>query len=596
MKQFVISLFLAFGIFSVALVGPADAQQVWIQVESQKSIKDTRDRAQFFAARFPDTRAFLTTTGWYAIVIGPMEADQARDTLSRLVSNGQIPRDSLISDGGPYLSQLWPLTSANDTSTANTPPAQTETASADDTPAAQEATETAEQVAEPALKPDPDLNASKAMERGWSREDKMLYQTYMVWTGDYDSGIDGAYGRGTRTAISLFQERNGFEPTGYLSAEQIELLASRYTDKITRLGVDKVRDLDAGIEILMPTKLVHFTGFEPPFVHYGAIDGGQVQVSLISQKGDRNTLNSLYDIMSTLPYVPAEGYRVNRRDWFVLSGRDADIVSYTYVRLERGLLKGFTLVWTPEMDKDMQPLATAMYDSFAPIQDYVLDETIGGDTGSDGPADLTSGLDTPSPDHSESGFWVNAQGVAVAHMSAANNCRSITTNDGDVTLLVTATDPAAELVVLSPKSPFTPPAFALFSNEEPERGTPVSIAGFSFPEVMTVAALNYGTLTDTDGTLGDQNQIRVSAYLEDGDIGGPVLDDRGAVIAMQMRRDDDHGNLPDSVNFALKSRVITDFLTAQNIRFGHATSFDAVDPVDMAYMAGEFTVKLSCWK
>ena len=55
---------------------------------------------------------------------------------------------------------------------------------------------------------------------------------------------------------------------------------------MARLGAEKVRDLDAGIEVLMPLALVEFDRFDPPFVHYRAKDRSRLEVLLISQEGD----------------------------------------------------------------------------------------------------------------------------------------------------------------------------------------------------------------------------------------------------------------------------------------------------------------------
>lgn len=566
------------------VISPAAAQgQFWLQVESQRSIKDTRDRAQFFAGKFADTKAFLTTTGWYAIVIGPMTETEANDTLSRLTSAGQIPGDSIVTDGGAHISQLWPLTASTDTATTGdqTQPATTETVQAEP---------------EPTFKPDPDIAASRALERSWSREDRMQYQIYMVWTGDYDKGIDGAYGPGTRSAIKLFQERNGFEQTGIISQEQADLLLARFNAAQERLGVTKVRDLDAGIEILMPGNFVAFSKFEPPFVHYGSKNGGKTRVMLISQEADRDNLTGLYDIMEAADYVPAEGYRVKKSDWFVLSGRDDKIVSYTYAKLDKGILKGFTLIWTPDLDRDMVPFATAMYESFTTIADYVLDDTMGVDTGEDGPLDLSSGLETATPEYSASGFFVNGQGALITHITTIEQCKKITINNGEVELEVVARDPALGLAVLKPKSAYQPESFAQFSTETPENGVEVSVAGFSFPEVMQVAALNFGTLADIPEAGQTLGEIGVTAYLEDGDLGGPVLDDRGAVLAAQIKRNGVGGVLPSSDNTAVTAGLITGFLSRNLVEFGNTTSLNSLAPEDVADMAAGFTVKVSCWK
>ncbi|MFQ5439566.1 MAG: serine protease, partial [Paracoccaceae bacterium] len=159
-----------------------------------------------------------------------------------------------------------------------------------------------------------------------------------------------------------------------------------------------------------------------------------------------------------------------------------------------------------------------------------------------------------------------------------------------------ARDSASELALLRPKDIFTAASYALFSREEPTLGTEITVAGFSFPDVMDIAALNYGTLTANAGTKGDETRMRVSAFLEAGDVGGPVLNDRGAVIGMVLLRGSQGTNLPEYVNFAIKTDRILALLNSGNYAYGRSTTREPVDLEDLAFMAGDFTVKVSCWK
>jgi peptidoglycan hydrolase-like protein with peptidoglycan-binding domain len=601
---------LSFGLVLVLLFGalpsPSVAQnQFWIQVESQNNIRDTKNRAQFFARDFPDTRAFATSSGWYAIVIGPLTRNAADGELTNLIAGNQIPNDSFVSDGSSFRNQLWPLVANTDTTSGAVVVSE---AVADDTTettsgtivvseaVTDAATETVIVEVEAGPTKDPDLKATKKLERSWTRDEKKQYQTFMAWTGDYLSAIDGSYGPGTRKAIKSFQDREGFENTGFLTGDQVALLENRYNTIVDSLGLGQLRDLDAGVELLYPANLVEFERFEPPFVHYKTKSNSEVRMMLISQEGGRAVLASLYEIMETFDFIPPDGYRVKKRDWFVLSGRNDDVVSYTYVKTDRKTVKGFTIVWPPKRDTEMQPLATAMYNSFNPLKEYVLDETLGyGDT-DDQPVDLTTGLETPSPDSSASGFFINPEGVILSHIANISTCSRVTINEGTVALSVVAKDDNLGLAILKPTAEYTPKSYALFSDEAPELAANITVAGFSFPEVMEIATLNYGTLTDTDGRMGEVSEIRISAFLEDGDTGGPVLDDRGAVIGMQLLRAGENTGQPAYVNFALKAVQITQLLDSLGLVYANSTSFDALHDVDLAFMAGDFTVKISCWK
>ncbi len=615
--------------------------EVWIQVESKKDIIEARDRAQFFARSFPDTRAFMTTTGWYAIAIGPLPRDVARRQLARLRADGRIPRDSFLSDGRIYVSQFWPLGVNNQLGTNNPPPgdqampaappqeegplsapsgdatsqpapdttAETAPGTADSTPAAQDTAGTAPPrettqpappaaaVAQPPAGPVPDLNlaATRRMERSLPRARKKAIQTWLTWTGDYDSTIDGAFGRGTRRAIRAFQKREGFQATGYLTRQQMTLLERRYKDITAGLGVREMRNLDAGIAMPYPSALVTFDRFEPPFVHYRPLNDSGVRMMLISQKGDTTTLKGLYDLMETLDTVPQGGYRKLRRKWFVLTGRNARIVSYSYARLSKGMIKGFSLVWPVALDDRIQPLVTAMYDGFTPLDDHVLDENLGQDKTAEKAVADSGDLDIRQPDRAATAFVVNDRGVMLTNTANVDGCGRLSIDDG-VAVGLLFENRSSELAILKPIDPYRPKSYALLSDVAPKLGDKVTIAGFSFPDVMDAAVLNYGTITDLRGAAGEQDRMRVSAFLERGDVGGPVLDKRGAVVGLSLKRPDDDTALPEYVNFALGAAPIIAMLSDQEITFGINRTTQPADPVDLAAMASDFTVKLSCWK
>jgi S1-C subfamily serine protease len=577
-----LALFMVLGLSNTPLSAQTGGDgNFWIQVESQNNIRDTKSRAQVFARDFPDTRAFQTKTGWYAIVIGPMDEAAATTELDRLKADGKVPTDSFVTNGATYLGQLWPLSAGTDTVIATA-----DEGTADKTPPEPETGPI----------PDPDLAATRKLEKSWSRDQKKEFQRYLIWTGDYKSTIDGAYGRGTRAAIKAFQSREGFQDTGYLTEAQTALLKQRFDDAAATLGIADLRNLDAGIEMKYPANLVEFDRLQSPYVRFKPKAGSDVRMMLISQKGGRAELDALYEIMETFDYIPKGGYRVKKRAWFVLSGRDENVVSYTFVRTDSRSVKGFTIIWPPAKNDIMQPFATMMYNSFSPLNDYVLDDTIGEDTTEQDPIDTAEDLTPPKPDHAASGFFINPEGVVITNSANVTGCSRVTINDGTVVFEVLAENTALSLVALRPTVEFTPPSYALFSDVTLKTGVDLGVAGFAFPEVMDIAALNYGTLTDTKGRFGSPAEIRLTAFLEDGDTGGPVLDDRGAVVGMQLAKSGLETDEPAYVNYALRASEITKMLKAAGIDFANSTSFDTLEDVDLAFMAGDFTVKVACWK
>lgn len=75
-----------------------------------------------------------------------------------------------------------------------------------------------------------------------------------------------------------------------------------------------------------------------------------------------------------------------------------------------------------------------------------------------------------------------------------------------------------------------------------------------------------------------------------------MLDDRGAVLGMRLSPPPADAGLPDYVNFAIRADQITALLERNQQVWGRATVLESAAPEDIAFMAGDFTVKIACFK
>jgi hypothetical protein len=57
--------------------------------------------------RLANTRVFKCNNGWYAIALGPYEPAAAVEMRDRLVSSGDIPKDSLVTESVTYQQLVW---------------------------------------------------------------------------------------------------------------------------------------------------------------------------------------------------------------------------------------------------------------------------------------------------------------------------------------------------------------------------------------------------------------------------------------------------------------------------------------------------------
>ncbi|WP_281857424.1 serine protease [Litoreibacter halocynthiae] len=559
------------------------AAQSWVQVEALPDLRTAEERARAYSSALKDVNGFRLRSGWYALTLGPYSDAEAQSKLRELRGAGIIPRDSYISDNGPYRQRFWPV-GAGATNIAPATPVQP----APDT-TAPEATPTPVVPAAP-VDLDETPREARASEALLSRDQKKELQVAMQWFGFYNSAIDGSFGRGTRGSMAEWQKNNGYDVTGILTTKQRKVLMDKYTSALAALGLGQVNEVKAGIEITMPIGLVEFDKYEYPFVQYREKDGSGIEALLISQPGDENTLFGLYEIMQTLEIVPLEGERSKGRRSFTLTGQGDDIHSYTYARAEGGYVKGFTLVYPPAKAADMARVIEIMQDSMV-ITEGTLTPDLS-DAAAQG-VDLLSGLDVRTPALSRSGFYVDGRGHVLTTAEAVASCGRITLDD---TYEATVKASGNGLALLEPSTSLVPLNYARFTTSIGRLRAPVAVAGYSYEGALDAPTLTYGTLEDLKGLGGEAELSRLDLDALPGDVGGPVLDMTGSVSGMLVDHDLTGKALPSAVRFSLKASELATFLSENGITAAASEDTAQLDAEDIVVLGTDMTVLVGCWE
>lgn len=555
---------------------PAAAQDAWLQVEARPTRAEAEDRARAYATVFPDVAGYEMAGGWWAIVLGPYPQDEAAQRLDLLRRERMIPSDSYLSDGRALRAQFFPV------ETAEAPAAA---APASPAPAASPAE---------ALPPPESPAEARYSESLLSQGEREDLQRALAWFGFYTAGIDGAFGRGTRTSMAEWQARQGFDPTGVLDTRQRAILLSAWRAEEAALGLELVRDDRAGIEIEMPAALVEFDHYEAPFAHFREKDGSGVRVLLISQQGDATTLFGLYEVMQTLEIVPLDGPRQRRADGFTIEGRSAGLASYTQADLRGGLIKGFTLVWNPADETRMQKVLDAMKASFRPYGDVALDDALAAPE-SAARAEMLAGLEVRRPERVRSGFFVDAAGRVLTAAEAVAGCGRVTVDAG-VDATVTAVDAAAGLALLTPRTPLAPPAQAGFRDGMPRDGAEVALAGYAYADLLDTPVITFGRLAGPGGFDGAPGMLRLDLAALEGDAGGPVLDTTGAVLGLLLPRSAGGARpAPEGAALARDAATITAFLAANGVEPSADQANGALAAEDISRRATGMATRVACW-
>ncbi|NNK77216.1 MAG: peptidoglycan-binding protein [Litoreibacter sp.] len=593
LRKFIGFLFSALIVVLAFLTSPpVVAQQAsWIQVEAHPSLAEAEGRARAYGTAFGDVNGFRMRSGWYAVALGPYGPAEARERLQELRIAGVIPIDSYLADGQAYGTQFWPAGAA----VSNAAPAPTEgliqvlpIPQTQQQPSVAPVTQTTQQ----ALPQEPREETraqARANESALSADERKAIQIALQWFGFYKSGIDGAFGPGSRRAMAVWQEENLYPATGVLTTRQRTTLLDNYQRALAALGLEEVREETAGIEITMPGALVEFEKYNYPFVHYAPKDDSGVRILLISQPGDTARLTALYNVMKTLQIVPPTGSRSLKSREFTLTGQDDTLHSYSYARQQTGMIKGFTLAYPPEKAGEMKKVIEVMQRTLTSRDAALSEEMSQTDAQS---LDLLSGLELRKPTSVRSGFFVNSSGAVLTSAESLDSCARITFGD-DQEAEIGARN--GHLAVLKPKTSLAPLGYARFASGVGRLRSDVTVAGYSYGGKLPAPTMTFGTLADIRGLQGEEDLQRLEIATLGGDVGGPVLDMSGAVTGLVLPDRQASRTLPDGVALSARPEPVLDFLKSNGVAVSLAEERAEVGPEEVASRASDMTVLVNCW-
>jgi serine protease Do len=158
---------------------------------------------------------------------------------------------------------------------------------------------------------------------------------------------------------------------------------------------------------------------------------------------------------------------------------------------------------------------------------------------------------------------------------------------------VVKADAKADLALLKLREPMPEGAQALAfraAAKPAAMGEEVSTIGYPLSRILgNSARMTRGLLSATAGLRDDDQQVQVSAEIQPGNSGGPLLDRNGNVIGVINKTINPSavaratgGALPQNINFAIKAVPVLDFVKAADAGAFAALAFDRSGALESA--------------
>jgi hypothetical protein len=442
---------------------------------------------------------------------------------------------------------------------------------------------------------------------------RILLQVLLV-AGGYTNSVptENFTGR-TYKALTDFEVSNGFYADGRLDKDQIYKLFDIGKPLLAQWGFQKVTHPSRNVSIWAPLGLGLTMTTNASGSHYRD-PLGRLSLDFVSVS-DRGVADAYNELMLTKRREGATiHYSAFKDNWFVISTTTPDGADHYYRYHQDGSnVTGFALEWNnANGNVSGERIAVLMSASLGSvmggpplIDPPVLNASARPDQQSPPPAVAPTQIPSaPAPSsgfYTGTGFFVTDTGYFVTNAHVVSQCSEIhvktddnATNDAQRIAMDTTNDLA--LLKLA-KTPSRTVALRIGAR----LGEGVEAFGFPHTDILSSSGnFTLGNITALNGIGDDSRYIQISAPVQAGNSGGPLLDQSGNLVGVVSSKLDamkvamNGGDLPQNVNFAVKSTMVAAFLDSNRVTYKIGTvsdkTFQPADIADQARAVSGFVV------
>ncbi|MFN3576818.1 MAG: serine protease, partial [Tabrizicola sp.] len=433
-------------------------------------------------------------------------------------------------------------------------------------------------------------------------DEKRFLQAGLAFANAYNGMLDGAWGAGSQRALEAYEIRNG--RTAFVTNADVLFLALETYETIERHGWVRQYNSALDTSFLVPT--IGFRDGAPSdgFVNM-ELAGTSLGYSLTIGTGAQTERLHRYTAEESVMNV----YQVRRPNLWITSGRtQAGTTLYTRSDYRRG---AWSTIMLSAADRDAGLLAAvtgSIEPGYAPqigISPGLLSQGIEtlvamAEAGDEAPAASPAAPAPPAPAMSDgtpstggsqgfgTGFLVSDRGDYLTNNHVVRGCRTLTVGGQPATVI--ATDEGFDLALLRTSAP-PEGAPAQFAAKPARLNSDVTVVGYPLPDLLGGVNVTRGSVTSLKGIAGDGVRMQISAPVQPGNSGGPVVNAAGQVVGVVVAKLDAQmvaeatGDIPQNINFAIRGEIAKLFLYQNGVEPAEAGDAAALPPEDLADLA-----------
>jgi S1-C subfamily serine protease len=206
-------------------------------------------------------------------------------------------------------------------------------------------------------------------------------------------------------------------------------------------------------------------------------------------------------------------------------------------------------------------------------------------------------------DQKGTGFVVSTNGHLVTNAHVVQGCvgdiLGNPTGEAPAKLRLVSSDETNDLALLQATGTFKD--IAKIRDKAIQSGDSVVAIGYPFHGLLTSDfTVTTGIVSSLSGILNDTRFLQISAAIQPGNSGGPLLASSGDVVGVVAAKLNAikfvraTGNIPENINFAIKTGALRDFLDNSVVPYQISDAKAELKTADIARDARAFTFLISC--